>query len=143
MFFTAEILHFNDRLPFINELVILGNRDGISVFFPFNFFFVFHIIIVSFLEKNLNVCTHPDLMVFKYSFVIIRDLHDAEKVAEAVTRALTSKVDRSDRSTTLALANSDVLHQRKMELLDVSQRSARSQRVDSLHGQVGNIIWQW
>ena len=66
---------------------------------------------------------------------VCRDLHDVEKVAEAVTRALTVKVDRS---TTLALANSDVLHQRKMELLDMSQRSARSQRVDSLHGQVGN-----
>ena len=30
--FTAAILYFNNRLPFINYLVILGN--GISVFFP-------------------------------------------------------------------------------------------------------------
>ena len=34
MCFTAATLHFNDRLPFIKSLVILGNCDGISTFFP-------------------------------------------------------------------------------------------------------------
>ena len=41
-----------------------------------------------------------------------------------------------DKSSTLDLANSDVLHQSKMELRDISQRSARGPHMDPFRSQV-------
>ena len=61
--FTVAIQHFNIRLPFINWLVILGNCDGISIFF----LFICHITIVICVTqmKVLYVHTREHLTVFK------------------------------------------------------------------------------
>ena len=82
--FTAEILQFNDRSPFINQLIILGNSDDNNCILSYFIFIAFHIIIVIFrlLKSKINFIVMyvytpvngtavPDLTVFKYSFIII------------------------------------------------------------------------
>ena len=39
--FTAAILHFNDRLSFVNQLVIHDNCDDISIYNPIYILFIY------------------------------------------------------------------------------------------------------
>ena len=65
--FTAEILLFNLCLPFINQLVILGNCDDISVFLIFLVLFLtFYFNLIFYLFFKLHF--HNITVIFCFPF---------------------------------------------------------------------------